>query len=483
MSMKVVCKKIDVSLEKRILIGFIVSTDFIKNIIRIYNKDYFSSHSSRLIAKWCVEYYKKHESAPNKHIADIYLINKRKNTLEDEDIDFIDDLLSSLSDEWEQTESTFNPKQLIEQCVHFFNEKKLLSLHDKVNQYIEDKDFAAASDEMQNFKPLQISVNAEYINPFSDEDEVTKAFEENLETVFKLPGELGKLLNPHLYKGGLISFQAPEKSGKSFILQELVMRALRTRKKVAVFELGDMTKGDRIRRIGSYIAKLPFSREKIDDGFKKCRIPELIENDGEYTIKFNEVVLPILTAGEALRQGKKWIKRCGKDTFRVSIHPSDTTSMADIQEILEIWRDADNWVPEFIAIDYPDIAKVERSGLDIREAVNIRWKAMRRMSQEWDALVAAVTQANAASYGKRVQGRDNFSEDKRKHSHVTGTFTINQTPQERSQNIIRIGAVQVREGDINLNKHVAVVHCLDIGRPYMFSYPVDVTGFNDEEDN
>ena len=329
---------------------------------------------------------------------------------------------------------------------------------------------------------MQVSANADFINPFTNEEAIKKALTGNLRTLFKLPGELGNLMNSQLYRGGLLALQAPEKSAKSYILQELIMRALKDKIKVAVFELGDMTEGDRLCRIGYYITKRPFSREHQEEGIKKCRIPELIENDGERIVKFREETHPILTAEAMIAAGKNWVMRCGKDSFRLSTHASDTTSIGDINTILETWRDIDDWVPDLIAIDYPDIAKVERHGMDTREAVNTRWKAMRRMAHEWNCLVATVTQADANSYGKRKQSMGNFSEDKRKNSHVTAIYAINQTIEERSQNIYRIGPLAVRGENIDVTKNVAILHCLDLGRPYITSYVVDVTG-SDEDEN
>jgi len=41
----------------------------------------------------------------------------------------------------------------------------------------------------------------------------------------------------------------------------------------------------------------------------------------------------------------------------------------------------------------------------------------------------------------------------------------------------------VREGYSDTSRHVAIVHCLDLGRPYMFSYEVDATNFDDVDDD
>jgi len=483
--MKINHKKVDVSLEKRILIGFIVSTDFLKKIIKIYDKNYFSSHASRKIAKWSIDYFKQYEKAPNKHITDIYLQSKKKEDIEEQEQEFIDSILNSLSDEWENTENTFNTQTLIDQTVTFFNEKHVKLFKEEIDECLENNQPEKVEELVAAFKPLKLSDNAEYFNPLSDKEGMTTAINSRTEPLFKLPGALGRLMNSQLYKGGFIALQAPEKSGKSHILQEIVMRALRSKIKVAFFELGDLSKNDRYCRIGSYIAKKPFSRDKNEDGVLLCKVPELIDNDGEYSVQINEILYPVLTPEDAIAAGENWIRRCGSDCLRISVHSSDSTSINDINEILHVWKEEDDWEPDLIGIDYPDIAAKEKGVTDERSAVNARWKAQRRLSQDWNALVIAVTQADAGSYGKSAQGLKNFSEDKRKYSHVTAIYAINQTLQEKTQNITRLAPLLIREGDTNYSKHVAIVHCLDLGRPYMFSFEVDALKYmeNDDDDD
>ena len=62
--MQVKSKKVDVSIERRILTAFITSEPYLKKVQKIYNKDYFTTPASRKIAKWCLTYYKKYGDAP-----------------------------------------------------------------------------------------------------------------------------------------------------------------------------------------------------------------------------------------------------------------------------------------------------------------------------------------------------------------------------------------------------------------------------------
>lgn len=63
-------------------------------------------------------------------------------------------------------------------------------------------------------------------------------------TVFTLPTSMGafaQVLNPLLYRSAFISILAPEKTGKTWMLQELAMRACRRGANVLFFAAGDMT--------------------------------------------------------------------------------------------------------------------------------------------------------------------------------------------------------------------------------------------------
>jgi archaellum biogenesis ATPase FlaH len=281
-------------------------------------------------------------------------------------------------------------------------------------------------------------------------------------------------MNEQLVRGGFIALQGAEKSGKSFFLQELVMRAIRSRCKVALFELGDMTREDRLCRFHQYLAQKPLVRTRVESGRVKVRIPELkIDNDIP-VVSFREEMREVLTAEEALKNGVKWEKRIGKNRVELVTETSDTLSIVDIDNILEHWQKTKGWVPDVIALDYAELCRPIDPKKSERGQINDTWKAMRRLSQKWDVLLLTVTQSDALAYGITSQTRKNFSEDKRKFAHPTAFYSINQTIQEKAKNMIRIGTLLVREGEDRSHKEVAVLQCLGLGRPYIDSYEVDV---------
>jgi len=100
--MKIKRKKVDVSADDQILIGMIVSTEFLGMVNPIYNPILFQSAFGQTIAQWCIEYYEKYSLAPGIHIKDIF--KEKLNTADDTDVmDLIGDCLSRISNEFKKT--------------------------------------------------------------------------------------------------------------------------------------------------------------------------------------------------------------------------------------------------------------------------------------------------------------------------------------------------------------------------------------------
>jgi hypothetical protein len=95
---------------------------------------------------------------------------------------------------------------------------------------------------------------------------------------------------------------------------------------------------------------------------------------------------------------------------------------------------------------------------------------LRALSQKYFCNVLTATQADAASYDKESLDESNFSESKGKYGQVNVIWTLNQTPEEKKEGVIRFGQMFRREDEYDTKKHCTVMQCLSIGRPYMGSY-------------
>jgi hypothetical protein len=468
---------VNVSIERNILTGLIVSTEFVREIVTIYNHTFFQNRAAKKLARWAISYYKQYGKCPGKDIQSIYDSNVRKGILQESEEDYIANILEGLSSDWEHNQENFNVEYLLDEAESFFSQRNMQMLADDIKNALSNGDIEDAQDIISRYK-MVARPKTRGVDPFTDEERIIAAFEKSSKPLFKMPGAAGQILNTHLFRTGFVAFQAPEKVGKSFWLQEMAIRAVRQRCKVAIFEMGDMSEADRICRIHSYIAKRPFDRDKQEGDIVDIKIPSLIEEDGEYIITYTEDKARVIGPGYAVKNGKIWSKRI-KGRIKIAEYPSDTGSITDISNVLDKWEVYENFIPDVVIIDYADIVAPEDTSKSERGQINDIWKAMRRLAQQRQCLVLTATQADAKSYNVSSQTRKNYSEDKRKYSHVTAIFSLNQTPQEKVNGVLRIGTILAREGKWHPTMEAVVVQCLDIGRPYIDSY---VT-FADHYDN
>ena len=69
-------KKVNVSFERRLLIGMIVSTSFLDSVKDIYKEEFVQNRMAREIASWCLEYHKAYNKAPERAIENIFEVKE-----------------------------------------------------------------------------------------------------------------------------------------------------------------------------------------------------------------------------------------------------------------------------------------------------------------------------------------------------------------------------------------------------------------------
>src|SRR5271157_1176524 len=97
--LKMKLREIDRTEERSILTAYIVSTDFIQQVEQWMQDSFIDGHGARTIRRWCVEYYKRYSKAPFKYIENIFLTARAENELDDDEADYIERFLTSLSGE------------------------------------------------------------------------------------------------------------------------------------------------------------------------------------------------------------------------------------------------------------------------------------------------------------------------------------------------------------------------------------------------
>jgi hypothetical protein len=154
--------------------------------------------------------------------------------------------------------------------------------------------------------------------------------------------------------------------------------------------------------------------------------------------------------------------------LRLSTHPNDTINVQGIRAILRNWE-RQGWEPDVVICDYADVLAAPTGVTEPREQINKTWKQLRALSQSLHCLVVTATQADASSYDKPTLTRKNFSDDKRKLSHVTGMVGINSTHDERLSGIRRLNWIVIRDSDLLEGTMVHVAGCVAFCHPTMKS--------------
>jgi len=158
----------------------------------------------------------------------------------------------------------------------------------------------------------------------------------------------------------------------------------------------------------------------------------------------------------------------GIDFLRLSCHPNSSISVLGIRAILKEWEQS-GWIPDIVVIDYADILAPAFPKEQPIDQINTTWKLLRGMSQQLHCLVLTATQANASSYEAHTIDRTHFSGNKLKLAHVTGMVGLSATPGETASGILRMNWVVLREGDFKDNQFLHVAGCLAVGNPMMVS--------------
>ena len=512
-------RKVKENPERQIVLGMIVSDRFLKSIQPILKQELVETPFINTVMNWCLSHYAKFETAPGIHIEDIYKKQVRLGTIEDAEDDLIVDLLSSLSDEYEDLEQ-FNEAYLLDKAEKYFEGKNLSKKVKDIKTFIAQEDIEGAQKELTSYKRVALP-QSQGINPFIDRDSMQKAFEDAAEPLFKLPAAAGHFLNDLFVREGFVTILGPEKSGKTWMMIELAIAARKAGKNIAFFSVGDMSvpqmqlrfairftgRSNRKRYCGELKVPCLDCKSNQDDscdlpnragtfGIVKeskpgepvklmtyeeapdhvpctfCKRHHSLSRDYKPSswMKIRPPVKP-LEWTDAADAGERLNRRYGKKSkLLLSAWPSKTLSIAGMEHQLDMWEDEQEFVPDVVIVDYMDTMDLDCYQDQYRHQVNNLWADMRGIGQKRHCLVISASQSDADSRTAKYIGMSNFSEDKRKFSHVTGTITLNQLPEEKKMGVMRLGQIAVREGDFDEKQSVTILQSLAMGKPLLNSY-------------
>jgi len=494
----------DLRLERLIVTGMVISTNFLQGIVPIYRTEGLKIPFAKTVAKWALEYFKKYQIAPGKHIEDIFK-DQKDNIPDPEEANMIKDFLTDISNEYVR-EGKFNDAYILDKAeIHFrtLSVKNLIAEMEKalIGGKVEEAEAIAKGYE-RIARP-----QTQGVDPITDSKVIASALdEESGDKLFSLPGVLGKTIGA-FERGWLFSFIGASGSGKSWWLMFTALRALFAGYNVVFISL-EMSQKQMVRRIQHWVNALPtrkwagellipvFDCFKNQDG--SCRkairtgsvgltskeqssfnansnykVCTACIGDDEFQLGtwYKKLTKKELTINQAINKAKA-IKRASLirgNSFKLTSFPSKSITMSGIDTYLYNLEHYEGFIPDVIVTDYADEILPEDTRLQYRHQIGSIWRAHKSLAQKRNCLVVTGSQSNTSRGGKDIKQGD-WAESIEKLNLSDGGLALNMSPEEKAQGIMRGLIVKQRHDYFDLQQDVMVLHQLRLGRPYLDSH-------------
>jgi hypothetical protein len=447
---------IDAKIEKQIVTGMIVSTEFLEGIMPIF-RDQLQIPATNTVAKWCATYYKEYSVAPNKHIQDIY--KQHSKDLESESKFLIEEFLTRLSKRF-KTSKKFNVPYVLDIAEEYLRTIAVKELHDKLGTAIERGAVTRAENLAKKFERMA-RPESKGVDPFSNES-ILKAFaEDDADRLFRFPGVLGETIGD-FEREYLCAFFGVRGTGKTWWLLWTALLASFAGCNVVFVSL-EMSEKQIIKRIYQYLTGKPTNKKEIE-------VPKFNDEDeeGEITTVIKKKKRKQLDAKIALQKMTD-IRQSSliKANFKLLSYPSGTVSVSDLKAHLHNLEYYEDFIPDVIVTDYADKFKAEEEG-EMRHKIGGIWRAHKALAQERKCLVFTASQTNTARSGKDI-GVGSAAESMEKENESDLIIALNQLKEQKGMGLMRACITKHRHAEWDLMKEIYVTQCLSIGRPYLDS--------------
>jgi hypothetical protein len=297
-----------------------------------------------------------------------------------------------------------------------------------------------------------------------DAKAVIEAFLNDEDVLFTYRGALGEAIGP-VYPGNLLGCIAPPKRGKTHFLIDSGLRLMEHSRNVIFFSL-EMTKKELYQRFWQALNGSPVKDYSGPSAYFATDDPE----DGKvkkWEIEFENIYRPKLSF-EGMDKTLRRLRLTNRGDVRMICTPMYTTSVEDIISHIDNLMYYENFIPDAIIIDYADLIKPSaKAGNEVRHQLNDIWMNLRNLGLTRNLAIITATQTNRAGLNSDID-TGSVAEDMRKLAHVTTLVGLNQTPEERSNGIMRVSHLLSRNSAI-CSDQVVVLQNLHCGKFYLDS--------------
>ncbi|MCP4648742.1 MAG: hypothetical protein GY853_01500 [PVC group bacterium] len=446
--------------EQDVVLGLIISTDFIKRIRPMYQPEYFNIFYTKTVAKWCIEYYDKYKKAPLKDIKSLFEAKKTAIANESK-IELIDTFLSRISDRFEEEDQHYNVDYNVDKAKNYFKGSAIEILEERIKGLRLLGDYTAVEAEIAKFKRVEETVSDGFNFWDSSTEEIMTSLNALGQTnaLLRLPGALGDLIRP-LRRGDFLAVIGPAKRGKTFMLMEMALWATLNKCNVLFFSW-EMPKHDLNLRFYQRLTGgvVPFHEEESE---REVEIPFFDQNGDVFKRK---VIKPVMNYNQVYTKINSMSGFVKNSRLRIECAPSKSTTPDDMRNILDNLEYYEDFVPDVIVTDYADICKPDTKE-ERRHQIDSVWMGHRAIGQERNLLMVTASHSNKQTLDRDIRESD-LSEDARKLNHVTMALALNSSEEDKLNNSIRVRTLVDRHRGILPNKEALVLQCLECGQPYL----------------
>ena len=518
----------DASVERRILISVIISDSYCSLVFR--NKRQISSllpaESSRIVFDWAINFYDKYNVAPKSTLRNLFEDESKE--MSKELSDDIEDILIGISKQYSNED--FNHEYEFEQTRKYVDERHL-EVNLKETQALLDLGRTEEAQEMKiGFQPIDWNDGDREFDAFKDVALMDQAINATVVPLLNLKAGLGQLVNKEITRDSYVAFIAAEKSGKSWLLMHIFMRAIDAGLNIVWFGAGDMTKTQMTQRFLQMSAQQPIDKEDcgerlipkldcvynqtgqcnhtcgesifiedgetgeverlvyedLEDDYTPCtacvddsKLSERIGKQFKGAIWYEPKVfgrefcdeMVGLNVEEAQKAIHKMFRRAKKSQYRKYDYATGTLSVNEMDKIMKEEQKKTGFKPDIVVVDYSDILDKEPSvsGDNERAIYDARYRASRRFAQEWNCAFVTASQGNSVSYKKLALTRGSFNGDKRILSHSTAVFGINKSPVDNEVGCARVNKILARN-TAPTESQAVLLQDFASGQPVLDSY-------------
>lgn len=444
-------EKLNVLSERDLLIGLITSEKICREICPILNPRLLEIEYTRIVASWIKDFYINFKKAPGKDIMKLY----RAHCEEIQDEDLQENILTFVEKVCRDFENlkNFNDEFALTQAVNYLKARSLKNLSEDIDSYLTTGDISKAENRIVKYKSVEKN-SGNAVSILHNKEAVINSFTQDNEILFNFPSAYGSVVGD-IHREDFISYLAPMKRGKTFILIDAGVTAIQNGLKVLHVSL-EMSESQTLKRYWTSLSgQLSKDNNEINYSY-------FVKNEsGKYEVEYKTISRKQVSIAEVEKKQNSLKRLFRGGDIRILAVPAYSWSVERLDAELDKLMQQENYVPDVIIVDYADIMAPSEKG-DYRNQLDGIWKRLRGMAQKRKAVVFTASQSGRASIDKNVDSKD-IAEDIRKLAHITSMISLNQTPKEKKAGILRLKQLAIREGEQEFREAICT-QCLAIGR-------------------